>query len=121
MNENGHITSRYQVSISFESIGLPPFKDILVLAKKCPIGIQGVSRCMGLIAPDNFSVVEVEHEIVEAVLIHRRFIKRLPTKTIVSILNERVFPFISIGETVRIDFNLKIVIEGIEGVLERHL
>ncbi|MBF0263434.1 MAG: hypothetical protein HQL97_16535 [Magnetococcales bacterium] len=50
----------YTVSLEFEAISLPPFKDILVLAKKCPVGMIGISKCLGLIAPDGFELHEVD-------------------------------------------------------------
>ena len=39
------------VSISFEKTYLPPFEDILVLGKKCPLGMNGVSQCIDLLVP----------------------------------------------------------------------
>jgi len=32
----------YSVNLKFESIIIPPFKDILILGKKCPHGRIGV-------------------------------------------------------------------------------
>ncbi|MBF0179511.1 MAG: hypothetical protein HQM03_05740 [Magnetococcales bacterium] len=108
----------YTVSMEFETISLPPFRDIMVLARKCPVGMIGLSKCMGLMAPDGFEMVEVEHETVEAILVSKQLIKRLSVLKILEILNEKVFPFISHGEIIRIQFHVKIQYDRIEGSLE---
>ncbi|MBF0295224.1 MAG: hypothetical protein HQL96_08535 [Magnetococcales bacterium] len=108
----------YTVSMEFETISLPPFRDILVLARKCPVGMIGLSKCMGLMAPDGFDLVEVEHEVVEAILVSKQLIKRFPLQKILDILKEKVFPFVSHGETIRIQFHVKIQYDRIEGSLE---
>ncbi|MBF0428258.1 MAG: hypothetical protein HQL94_04990 [Magnetococcales bacterium] len=114
-NKNGF---KYSVSMDFETVSLPPFKDILILAKKCPVGISGISKCMGLMTPDGFEMVEVDDAVVEAILINKQITKRLPLPEILALLRTKVFPFISHGEIVKINFHVKIFFERIEGGLE---
>ncbi|MBF0272845.1 MAG: hypothetical protein HQL98_12380 [Magnetococcales bacterium] len=110
----------YTVSLEFETVSLPPFRDILVLAKKCPVGMTGISTCMGLMTPDGYELVEVEDPVVEALLIHKQIIKRLPLSTLLDILRVRVFPHISRGEIVRINLQVRIHHDRIEGTLPPH-
>lgn len=99
----------YSLSLAFENVSLPPFEDILVLTRKAQYGKLGVSSSLNLLQPDKFVVVEVNnHEIVEAILVNRRILKRLPAKIILDVLRERVFPYIDSGEIVRIDFKVKL-------------
>lgn len=107
----------YTVSLEFEAISLPPFKDILVLAKKCPVGMIGISKCLGLIAPDGFELHEVEDPVVEAILINKQITRRLPLSTVLDILRARVFPYISRGELMSIDFHVRLRHYRIEGTL----
>ena len=108
----------YSVPISFEGIALPCFQDILVIAKKCPQGMNGMSKCLNLMAPGNFEMVPLDHEIAEAILVNKRILKRMPVETIVNILREKVFPYIVEGESVKVDFPVKIFYEPDEGALE---
>ena len=110
--------TNFSVGISFEALTLPPFQDILILGKKCPHGKQGTSKCFNLLSPDDFELVELDDEIVEAMLINKRILKRMPAEKIIEILKQKVFPFISSGETVKVDFKVKIWYDSFEGKLE---
>ena len=106
------------VSISFEKTLLPPFQDILILGKECPLGMNGVGQCLDLLVPDGFSRQEVEDEHVAAVIINKNIIRRLPIEKIVAILRERVFPFVGHDEIIKVDFTTRINYETITVDLE---
>lgn len=108
----------YSVPISFEGITMPCFQDILVIAKKCPQGMNAMSKCLQIMAPSNFELVVIEDNIAEAILVNKRILKRMPAETIVNILREKVFPYIVEGESVKVDFPVKIFYEPVEGALE---
>ncbi len=98
----------YTLSLSFEVVSLPPFRDILLLGKRCPHGKQGMTKCLDLMAPDNFEAVEVGDENIEAMLVNKNLIKRVPLPTILDVLRKMVFPYVNSGETVRVDFKVKV-------------
>jgi len=111
---------KFTVGLSFEPIKLPPVSDILVLAKRHPQGKVGVMESFRFIAPDEFEMVEVDGEIdgtVEAVLINKRILRRMPQAKVLEILAANVFPYVSKGEAVKVDFNLRVSFEKITGEL----
>jgi len=108
----------FTVSLSFEEVSLPPFRDILILGKKCPQGKIGVAKCFNLLSPEGFEMLEIDDELVEAILVSKRILKRMPPKTIIDILKTRVFPRITRGEIVKVDFSVKLYVENIGGTLE---
>lgn len=110
---------KFNVSLSFEGIKLPPFQDILLLGRRCPHGKKGVSQCLNLLAPESFEIVEIDDPTVEAMLVSKQILKRLPSEKIVEVLREKVFPFITPGEIVKVDFKVRIYFEDIEGTLEK--
>jgi hypothetical protein len=107
-------TKKYTVKLSFEEIRLPPFEDILILGKKCPQGKIGVSKSFELLVPNEFEVFEIDDEIVEAVFINKRVLKKMDKDNIIRILQEKVFPFVSECEILKVDFKLKIFYDSIE-------
>ncbi|MCD6297009.1 MAG: hypothetical protein J7M30_07630 [Deltaproteobacteria bacterium] len=115
MNEN---TIKYTVSIEFEHISLPPFKDVLILGRGCPHGKHGIAQCFNLLAPDDFELIDLEDEKVQAMLISKSLLKRMPVKKITEIIRDNVFPYISGGELIKVAFRLKLLIENIEGTLD---
>jgi len=110
---------RFNVSLSFEGIRFPPFEHILLLGRRCPQGKAGVSKCLNLLAPDKFELVEIDDPTVEAMLVNKTIIKRMPVEKVIEILKTKVFPLITNGEIVKVDFNVTIYFNGIEGTLKK--
>lgn len=108
-------TQKYSVQLSFEEIRLPPFEDILILGKKCPHGKIGVYKSFEFLVPNEFDVFEIDDVIVDAVFINKRVLKKMDKDRIIKILKDKVFPFISECEILKVDFKLKIFYDSIEG------
>ncbi len=109
MNE----TQSYSLSLSFENVSLPPFEDILVLTQKSPHGKIGITGSLNLLQPDQFEVIEVDDEVVEALIVNQRILKRINASAVIDILKKRVFPYIVKGEIVKVDFRLRIYYENL--------
>jgi len=111
----------YTVHLDFEAIKLPPVTDILVLGRKHPQGKLGVMESFKFIAPDEFDMVEVDDEsvCVEAVLINKKILKRMPSSEVISILSQYVFPYVTRGEAIKVDFTVKLSFSAIKGELNR--
>ncbi|MBN2443301.1 MAG: hypothetical protein JXJ04_18210 [Spirochaetales bacterium] len=117
---NKEYQSNYNVTLDFEAVKLPPVTDILILAKKYPQGIQGVSQAFKLIAPDEFEFIEFkedQYDVIEAILINKKILCKLPAHKILSILEEHVFPNITKGEAINVNFKLNISVSNIKGEL----
>jgi len=111
----------YSIDLNFEVIKLPPVSDILVLGKKVPQGKFGVLHSFELISPDMFELLEIDPEIidnVDAIIINKNILKKIPKDKVLAILSEYVFPYASKGETLKVDFDLKIYQKNIEGSLD---
>lgn len=102
------------VSIGFEEISLPPIKDILVMGKNSPHGKYGIRECFNLLSPNKFELIEINNEIVQAIVVSKNILKRMSIEKIIEILEENVFPYILDVEIVRVDFNVKILIDNIK-------
>ena len=109
-------TQKYSVQLSFEEIRLPPFDDILILGKKCPHGRIGVSKSFEFLVPNEFETFEINDDaIVDVVFINKRILKKMNKDKIIHILKDKVFPFISESEILKVDFKLRIFYNSIEG------
>ncbi len=110
--------ANYSINLSFSPIKLPPVTDILVLAKKYPQGKVGVSEAFKLIAPDEFEMISIDDgddEVIDAVLINKRIMKKLSQEKIMKTLKETVFPYVSKGEAVNVDFHVTLEFNNIKG------
>ncbi len=108
-------TGKFSVHLSFEEIRLPPFEDILILGKKCPQGKIGVYKSFELLVPNEFEAFEIEDEIVEAIFVNKKILKKLDRDKIITILREKVFPYISESEILKVDLKLRIFYDFVEG------
>ncbi|WP_319561049.1 hypothetical protein [Marispirochaeta sp.] len=114
-------TTSYSINLDFETIKLPPVSDMLILGKKVPQGKNGVLHSFHLISPDVFEVIEINNDInknVEAVIVNKMILKKLPKKTIIKVLSEYVFPFVTKGETVKVNFDVHIFQRDIKGDID---
>ena len=105
---------KYTINLSFEEIKLPPFQEILVLGKNSPQGKIGLFQSFNLLLPDNFASFDVEDEKVEAVFVNKRILAKITEQEIVEVLKQKVFPYISEGEVIKVEFKLKISYDTFE-------
>lgn len=111
--------AKFTVSLSYEDIAIPPFEDILILTTKCRHGKNGLALALDHLAlRDDFDLIELQEELVEAILINKRLLQRMPADTIINILRANVFPGISPGEYIKVDFHVRITHDAIQGVIE---
>jgi len=108
----------YTVNLNFESITIPPFKDILILGTKSPHGRLGVEKGYQLLSIELFTVINLEDEIVAHIFINNNLLKKMPQEEILNILKENVFPYMSSIETIKVDFDLEISVKNIKGTLK---
>ena len=106
---------RYDITLDFKTVKMPPVRDILVLAKKFPQGKTGVMECFRFIAPDEFVMIDIPEpeEIVEAVMISKRVLSRISVDNLIGLLREHVFPRISKGEAINVDITMNMQVKGI--------
>lgn len=104
----------YSIDLRFEEIKLPPFQDILVLGKNSPHGKLGVLKSVELLAPDGFEVVDPEDDRAEAIFINKRILKKVSREVVLKILKEKVLPYLSEGELLKVDFKVTVYHNSLE-------
>ena len=97
---------KYTIQLSFEGIKLPPFQDILVVGKNSFQGKIGLSKALEMLVPNTFEFIEVKDKRVEAIFVNKYILKKMSSKKIIKLLAEKVFPFVSDGELLKVDLTL---------------
>ncbi|MBB6499150.1 hypothetical protein [Pedobacter cryoconitis] len=111
MNER---SIKYSINLNFEEIKLPPFQDILIVGKNSTQGKIGLTKSFEMLIPNGFETIDIIDERVETVFVNKHILKKMPAEKVLEILNKNVFPFISDGELIRVDFKINISIENLE-------
>jgi hypothetical protein len=65
---------------------LPPVASALVVGRRSPIGSNALEKALAEIMPGMFRRVEVEHPIIEAVIVRESHLRRISEDTIVGLL-----------------------------------
>ena len=110
MNE---LDKTYTINLSFEEIKLPPFQDILILGKNSIQGKIGLSKSFELLVPNGFETIDVDNQNIEAVFVNKSILAKIAGEKVVQILEKNVFPFISQGELISVDFKVHISVKNI--------
>ena len=105
---------RYNISLKFQEVRLPPFDEILVLGSKSEQGKMGIAKTFEYMVPNIFEMVEVEEDSIEAVFINKRLIKKISKANILEILRAKVFPYVSDREIIKVDFEVVVSYDTIE-------
>lgn len=109
-----NLKPHYQISLRFQGITLPPFDEIMILGSKSEQGKMGVAKTFEYLVPDIFEMVEVPDDSIEAVFVNKRLLKKISMENILEILRDKVFPYVSEKEIVKVDFEVVIGYDTIE-------
>lgn len=110
-----HSTHKYRISLGFEEISIPPFKDILIVARDSAHGKLGLSKTMELLNPDAFETFYPEdNELVEVIFVNKKILKKIDWDNVYTILHSNVFPYLSKGEILKVDFKVAVDFPEIE-------
>lgn len=87
---------------------------ILILGKNSQHGKIGISKSFELLVPNGFELVEIVNDNVEAIFVNKRILKKMTKEKILTILEDKVFPFIAEGELLRVNFRVTLSYSNIE-------
>ena len=64
-------TKKVEINIRFSEFEMPPMQDILLVGKRAPIGPEAARRMVDILSPEQYEIVKIEHEYIEAVVIRK--------------------------------------------------
>ncbi len=106
--------TNFQINLSFQEINLPPFEDILVVGSMSKQGRIGLSKAFDYLVPMNFDMIEIDEEDVSVIFINRKILKKMPQEKVMEILRDKVFPFVSQDEILKVEFKVIVNYDTIE-------
>ena len=85
-DKHGEKLVRASIRLGFSQFALPPVRDALVVGKLAPVGINALSRAFEEIAPGAFKAIEVDHPVIEAVLVRLSDLRKVPEDKLVPLI-----------------------------------
>ncbi|HBQ13239.1 MAG: hypothetical protein RLP09_10860 [Sandaracinaceae bacterium] len=101
---------RVSVDLRMSRFELPPVQSALVVGRKAPIGSRAMEKALAEMMPDAFVRIEVDHETIEAVIVRKAHLRRLPEERLVSLLVRQTESVIDETEMLRVTMELEITL-----------
>ena len=81
-------TKKVEINIRFSEFEMPPMQDILLVGKRAPIGPEAARRMVDILSPEQYEIVKIEHEYIEAVVIRKSLLNMLSKDKLIPIILE---------------------------------
>jgi len=76
------------IDLELSTFEIPPYGDILVLGKRCPIGQQAAKRMLDIVAPGQFELIGLEDDLIEALFVKKYLFLRANKERLINAIVE---------------------------------
>jgi len=81
-------TRKVEINMRFSEFEMPPMQDVLIVGKRAPIGPEAAKRMVDILSPEQYEIVRIEHECVEAIVVRKSLLDMLSKDKLISIIME---------------------------------
>lgn len=102
---------RASVRMKFTKFALPPIRDALVIGKHAPVGATALSRALEDMTPGIYKTILIEHPTIEAVIVRRSDLKKLPEEEFLSLILRHAGDLMDETDSLHVTVDIEIEIE----------
>lgn len=77
-----------EISMRFSEFEMPPMQDVLIVGKRAPIGPEAARRMVDILSPDQYEIIRIEHECVEAIVARKSILNMIQKDKLIAIIME---------------------------------
>lgn len=77
---------RVDMTIRISRFNLPPVQSALVVGKRAGIGSRAIGKALDEMMPKQFERFDVEHPLIEAVLVRSAHLRRVPSDKLIPVI-----------------------------------
>lgn len=81
-------TKKVEINMRFSEFEMPPMQDVLIVGKRAPIGPEAARRMVDILSPEQYKMIRIEHEYIEAVVVRRSLLNMLDEDKLISMIIE---------------------------------
>lgn len=81
-------SQKAEITIRMSEFEMPPMQDVLIVGKKAPIGPEAARRMVDILSPEQYEIIKVEHDAIEAIVVRRTLFNMLPKAKLTKLLLE---------------------------------
>lgn len=77
-----------EICMRLSEFEMPPMQDVLIVGKKAPIGPEAARRMVDILSPDQYEIIKVKDQVVEALVIRKALLNMLSQEKLVALIME---------------------------------
>lgn len=81
-------TKKAEITLRLSEFEVPPMQDVLIVGKRAPIGPEAARRMVDILSPEQYEIVEIEHPVIEAIVLRKSLISMLSKDKLISLILE---------------------------------
>ncbi|KUK37069.1 MAG: hypothetical protein PWQ99_353 [Clostridia bacterium] len=101
------------VNIRLSEFEIPPMQDVLLVGKRAPIGPEAIRRMVSALSPDQYEVIQLDHDIFEAVVLKKSLVKLLPKEKLLPVILEEGARIATEKTVVKAQVNIEIQVSRV--------
>lgn len=106
MNEFNKYFRKAEVTMRLSEFEIPPMQDVLIVGKKAPIGPEAARRMVDILSPEQYEIVEIDHPIIEAIVIRKSLINMIAKDKLISLILDEGGKVANISTIVKAQLNI---------------
>jgi len=95
-----------EISMHFSEFEMPPMQDILIVGKNAPIGPEAARRMVDILSPEQYEIVKINHEYIEAIVLRKSLLTMLPKDKLIPIIMEEGATFANRSTIIKAQVNI---------------
>lgn len=97
-----------KVQMTFSQFQIPPVRDALVVGRRAPIGSNALCRALSVLMPEQFRRIDIDHPVIEAVLVRESDLRKVPAERFISLLVDAAQAIMDEHDVLRVDVNIEV-------------
>lgn len=108
-------TARIDLKVRLKRFHLPPVQSALAIGRRAGIGSKAMTKALDEMMPGAFQRFELEHPVIEALIIRDAHLRRIPSEKLIPVLTRYAEAYMSEVDTLHFDLDIEVLIsESIE-------
>lgn len=100
------------LEMKLSQFALPPVRDAMVIGHKARIGPHAIEKAFQDLTPGMFKLLQVDHPVVEAILIRKSILRKVDEQSILRYIIEHVEQIMDETDSLKIEINVEVVVKG---------
>ncbi len=88
MLKNVDSSKKAEITMRMSEFEIPPMQDVLIVGKRAPIGPEAARRMVDILSPDQYEIIRIDHDAIEAMVVRKSLFNMLPQEKLITLLLE---------------------------------